>query len=65
MFLGEKRDAGFGWGGSANKNGNFQHCMLMERVITEYRLPGELKIKPWLIMICVDSEMANGRAETG
>lgn len=31
----------------------------MERVKTEYTLPGNLKIKPWCPMIGVDREMAS------
>lgn len=59
MFPGEKSDVECGWGRSVNKNRNFQRCMLMQRVKTEYRLPGKLKFKPQLIMIRGDREMAS------
>lgn len=36
---GGETDAGFGQGGTVNKNRHFLCCMLMARVIAEYRLP--------------------------
>lgn len=36
---GGETDAGFGRGGTVNKNGHFLYRMLTARVIAEYRLP--------------------------
>ena len=35
---GGETDSGFGQGGTVNKNRHFLCCMLMARVIAEYRL---------------------------